>query len=712
MLSIAVFSPVLVALSGLAALLALGLGFSVGGRLRRALKLGVALALAFVLGAGRAWLTHVPALPAEISGRQVVLLGEVVDDPVSRRGSTRLVVQVVELASTIRAPRDLRVETSVYVSRPVDYGDSVVLAGELDPPDRYLNFDARAYLAGQGIAGVLRSPRLLDVRKGSGDPIHGAIFGLRHALVAATDRALPEPLAALVLGVVFGYRAALPPLLEQQMIASGLIHIVVISGLKVSLLARITERSLGRFWPRAAAPVALLAMVVYALLAGASAAALRAALMGALVVLASLLKRDSHVYTSMALTAALLLAIKPELATDVSFQLSFAGTLGITSMTDGIAARLHFLPGLLRDPFAATLAAEAATWPLMLADFHQVSLVGPLANALVLPLLPAIIVIGGAGAVLGSLNGSAGWPLLQAGGAIAAWFRFVIERSAGLPLANLTAPFFPAGWLAAASILNGSGLLGWRLLRLRKFRRLWGALAVGAAALSALVLLRPDGRLHIYALDVGTGSAVLIRTGEGRQVLINGGADPERLNQALGEALPPTARSLWAWVITGGRRTDIGAAASVLDRFQVGQVAVWDPVPWTPSLLGVLRRAQSNGIPVFDGLPPLSVDGVGIATSGDGRVLIESGSAAACVMPPTGSSACPPDQAVIMTSGGPQGWPGPVPRIAIIQVTPLSRDGLPSRRLMRDLQGAQVLRTDRLGTVELVVEHASVVAAR
>ena len=707
-LAVAVSSPPVVIAAALAALLPLGSGLLFRGWVRRHLALGLALALAFALGAGRAWLTQGPTLPAEISGRQVVLSGQVVDDPASRRGSTTLVVRVQQVQAMPRPPDDLRIEASVYGSRPVGYGDSVMLSGELDPPDRYLAFDARAYLAGQGIAGVLRSPRLLDLRQGAGDPVHSGIFGLRHALVAATDRALPEPLAALVLGVVFGYRAALPPRLKQQMIASGLIHIVVISGLKVSLLARLTERSLGRLWPRAAAPGALLAMVVYALLSGASAAALRAALMGALVVLASFLKRDSHVYTSLALAAALLLAVKPELASDVSFQLSFAGTLGIASMTDGIAGRLRFLPGPVRDPFAATLAAEVVTWPLMLADFHQVSLVAPLANALVLPLLPAIIVVGGAGALLGSLIGSGGWPLLEAAGAIAAWFRFVIERSAGLPLANLSMPFFPARWLAAASILNGSALIGWRLMGVWKSRRLW-LLVVAGAALAALLLLRPDGKVHIYALDVGTGSAVLVRTGEGRQLLVNGGPDSERLNQAIGEALPPTARSLSAWVITGGRRTDIGAAQAVLDRFQVDRVVVWDSDPWTPSLQAVARRAQSAGIPVLTGPSMFAVDQVSIAASTDGRLVIRSGSASVCVIQPLSDAACRSGSAVILTSGGPEGWPGPPPRIAVIEVTALSRDGLPSRRLLRDMQGGRVLRTDRLGTVEMVVEHESVV---
>ena len=88
-------------------------------------------------------------------------------------------------------------------------------------------------------------------------------------------------------------------------------------------------------------------MTGYALLAGASAAALRAAAMGGLVVIAGRLRRDSHIVVSLALTAAVMLGLKPDLARDVSFQLSFAGTIGIATLTDGIAARLRLLPGPL-----------------------------------------------------------------------------------------------------------------------------------------------------------------------------------------------------------------------------------------------------------------------------------------------------------------------------------------------------------------------------
>src|SRR5438445_1311523 len=231
------------------------------------------------------------------------------------------------------------------------------------------------------------------------------------------------------------------------------------------------------------------------------------------------LRRDSHVFVSLALTGAFMLGLKPGLAHDVSFQLSFAGTAGIAAMTDGIAKRLRWIPALLRDPFAATLAAEAATWPLMLANFHQLSIMAPAANALVLPLLPAIMVLGGGGALLAatlsavalpgmqSTSPFIGWPLLQASGAIAGWFRLVIEGAGSLPLAAIVMPYFPPGWLAAAAILNGGALVGVKLRQFFWQRKVWAALAAAGLIVIALLLIRPDGRVHVYALDVGTGSA-------------------------------------------------------------------------------------------------------------------------------------------------------------------------------------------------------------
>jgi len=691
--------------------LALTAGLTLGVGLvdrRLALLAGLAV-LALLLGAGRGAVATLVQLPPGLSGRVVTISGSVDDDPVDHKASRRLTVRLDHLLTGAGdLASDLRIDAVVYGMTPVHYGDLVLLTGTVQEAPRFDQFDYRTYLAEQGIAGVMPSARLVRVTSHRGDPLHALIFGLRHAVVEAVDRGLPEPQAALLLGVVFGYRAPLPSLLQQHMIASGLIHIVVISGLKVSLLARIITQALGRRLPNAAPLVAVGAMIAYALLAGASAAALRAAAMGMLVVIAGRLRRDSQVFVSLALTAAIMLGLKPELAHDVSFQLSFAGTAGIAAMTDGIAARLTMLPRIIRDPFAATVAAEAATWPLMLANFHQLSVVAPAANALVLPLLPAIMVLGGGGALLAAvpaIGALVSWPAIQAAGAIAGWFRIVVDTFGNLPVAAIVAPSFPARWLAAAAILNGGALAGVKLRQFFWRKKVWGTLAAAGLIAIALPLIRPDGRVHVFALDVGTGSAVLVRTANGHHILIDAGPEADRLLQSMGRALPPTARTIDLWVITGGRRVNIGAATAILTRFQVTRVQIADPDPWSATLRALVQQAQADGIPVTSGDQPPALDGVRLSLASDGRSwLIQAGQGAVVVVPPeTSWTSLPPGiDGAIFTSGGPLDWQGPGQGFSAVQVAPNSRDGLPVRAVLRALGGALLYRTDRLGTVELV----------
>src|SRR5258708_22014562 len=117
----------------------------------------------------------------------------------------------------------------------------------------------------------------------------------------------------------------------------------------------------------------------------------------------------------LAVTAALLLAVEPRLCADPGFQLSFLGTLGILLLAGPLTARLPG-PRWLAEPFAVTLAAQLATVPVMASTFGVLSLVGPLANALVIPAAPLLVVLGWTGAGLAAVVPALGWPPLAAAG--------------------------------------------------------------------------------------------------------------------------------------------------------------------------------------------------------------------------------------------------------------------------------------------------------
>jgi beta-lactamase superfamily II metal-dependent hydrolase len=211
--------------------------------------------------------------------------------------------------------------------------------------------------------------------------------------------------------------------------------------------------------------------------------------------------------------------------------------------------------------------------------------------------------------------------------------------------------------------------------------------------------------VHVYALDVGTGSAVLVRTPNGHQILIDAGPDADRFAQAIGQVLPPTARTIDCWLITGSRRPDIGAGAAVLNRFRVDSIVVASPDAWTASLQSLVQQAQAAGIRVTEANGSIAVDGVALTMAGDRRSwLIQAGPAVLAVVPPQASwSSLPADlNGAIFTGGGPVEWQGPGQGFSVIQVAANSRDGLPVRAVLHALQGAPVYRTDRLGTIELV----------
>jgi len=278
--------------------------------------------------------------------------------------------------------------------------------------------------------------------------------------------------------------------------------------------------------------------------------------------------------------------------------------------------------------------------------------------------------------------------------------------SGSVPLAALLAPHFPPGWIAAAGLLNGGLLAGVRLRRFFWQRKVWAGLGGAALVVAAFLLVRPDGQVHVYALDVGTGSAVLIRTGGGQQILIDGGPDPDRFAQAIGRALPPTARTIKVWVITSGRRTEIGAGGAVLTRFHVERIVVADPDPWTPTLRALIQKARQSGAHVETNGRSVELDAVRLSLLGDEQSwLVQSGSALLAVIPPDGSwhGYPQPVPTAIFTRGGPTEWP-PITGagLAVIQVAANSRDGLPAHAFSQAINASSVLRTDRLGSVELV----------
>jgi len=527
----------------------------------------IALALAVaLLAVGRAELPpgdpHAQVRAAAFAGTTVVVTGRVTDDSRPAGGGSEVLVEPDQL-QTAASPISSIGNLMVRWRGPGEaaFGDRVLASGKLTLPRDMPAFDRRAYLAQHHVYLELQASSFEVTGGESG--IAGLPGWLRGRYIAALDDALPAPHAAVLLGLVLGIRRGIPAQLQHALIATGLIHLLVLSGLKVAVFARIVQGALNPLLRRHATWPAVALIALYAMIGGATPAAVRASAMGGLAIAASHLGRPSHVWTSLAITAALMLGWHPELAWDVGFQLSFAGTAAIILLTPSIARRVAFLPEVVREPFAVTCAAQIGTLPMMATDFHVLSPVAPIANAVTLPVLPVLVA---SGLLLGALSfvpdvaRAAAMPITG----LIAYIEQVAYLLARVPAAAIDIPVFPT-WVGAAyySALGPAILASHARAHRRKLALFAAAVAPACISVLALVLWA-NSPPQVVVMNVGDGQAVLLRGPQGT-ILVDGGPSPAKLSAELGSMLPPWQRNVDALIITAPGLGHTGGFAG-LDR--------------------------------------------------------------------------------------------------------------------------------------------------
>jgi competence protein ComEC len=473
------------------------------------------------------------------------------------------------------------------------YGDRLIITGALETPPIYPDFSYREYLAGRGVHSLMTRPRLAALEGTQGSAAWRALLAAQDSLRGVIEAILPQPEAGLLNGILLGLGHTLPDDVNDAFRAAGLTHLLVVSGYNLSLMAQaalLLNRHLLRRW--AALWASLAAVLLYAALVGPTPPVERAALMGGLFILAQLVGRRAHALTSLAMASLVVTAVNPLLLWGSSLQLSFAATVALIAVEPPLARWLLARAGASDAPswkrslaafFLTTVVAQMVTLPLLWRDFGQLSLIAPLANALVLPAQPPIMALGTAALALGTL-----WLPL---GRVVGWLAWVPLRYTlvvaqglgGLSWASVELPRLAPG--AAVALYAALTVALWPRLRRRVLATLrgvasgprWGKAGILALALVtvltwAAVLALPDGRLHFSFLDVGQGDAILLRTPGGRTVLVDGGPDPLLLRARLGQILPFWQRTLDLVVVTHADQDHLAGLVPLLEQYRVEQV--------------------------------------------------------------------------------------------------------------------------------------------
>lgn len=375
----------------------------------------------------------------------------------------------------------IRLKTKLYPE--FFYGQEVAFRGHLLAPVNFGNkgerqFDYRGYLAKDDVFYEMKSAvvDLVDDRSDQSNLflpdsatavpaehffgfLHSSLYNLKGKFVHNLGATLGEPHAALASGLVVGEKASLGNDLLADFRTVGLIHIVVLSGYNITIVADAMRRLL-IFLPRVwGISIGGLGIMLFGILVGGGATVVRSCVMAGIALSADLIRRDYNVVRALTLAALVMLIQNPMiLLHDPSFQLSFLATLGLILLAGPIERRLGFLSERfgLRGIVASTIATQIFVSPYILYMMGQISIIGMVVNILVLPAIPLTMLF----VFLEGASGFVWFPLSQFFGfgshLLLSYELMMVGIFARLPFAAAHLPPFSVWWVVGFYFVFGT----------------------------------------------------------------------------------------------------------------------------------------------------------------------------------------------------------------------------------------------------------------
>lgn len=364
------------------------------------------------------------------------------------------------------------------------YGEELKMECLLKIPEsKNADFNYQMYLAKDGISYQCQGPKIEKTGKNIGSVIYKDLISLKNKLADNISRVMPQPEGALANGLIFGGSADLPKKVSDNFSRTGMTHIVAVSGYNVTIIAEYLIL-LGIFiglWRKQAFWFAIVGIALFVLMVGAPSSAVRAGVMGGVLLWAMKNGRLANSTNAILLAGSVMLFLNPLLLRhDIGFQLSFLATMGIVwlapffesdtkieeSSYRAFMKKYDFLDW--QGTILLTLSAQIFVTPIIMFNFHKFSIISLLANLLILPIIPLSM-------------------LLVFLTAVAGLFSYYLS----LPLAWLA--FLPLKYEVA--VVNFLGNWKWASLEVDNFSWWW---LVGWYLVLAVVIIRSDRR-KIYA---------------------------------------------------------------------------------------------------------------------------------------------------------------------------------------------------------------------
>lgn len=560
--------------------------------------------------------------------------GIITTDPQRLERSSRFVMTAEQLR--LKNGKTIAVSGKVILQTTTGewhYGEQIGVSGKLVTPPESDEFSYKDYLARDQVYSMVSFPQVNFLASGQGNPFKRWLYRTRQNLHRQIQAYLPQPEAALLSGILLGIETDIPADLELAFQRTGTAHIIAISGFNMTILAGIFLRRFRKFLPIWwAGLLAILAIAVYTLFVGAAPAVARAAVMSSLSMTGALIGRKQAGPFTLILTAAVMAFINPLLLWDAGFQLSVMATLGLVLYADPILTWFEGLisnwvaPGMVKrvsgpvgEYVLFTLAAQFTIFPVLLYHFERFSLSSFLANPIILPPQPLVMILGGIMVLIGLF-----FPPLAKLLSYLVWLLLAYTNQVVRWIAEM-----PYGEIGFGQVSVGMVLFLYLLIfgltfksKLRDgLQKSWkpavilAILAASAALVWNVYLHRPDGQINLTMLG-GQSGAVLVETPSGHRVLIDPGEHGNTLSAFLSKEASVFDRSLDLLILTDTKNSTYEALPLLMQRFEIGAVYWLGERPNTSRYQAMLEDAKAQAIPVSSLDEGMSFD------CGDG-VLIE-----------------------------------------------------------------------------------------
>jgi len=392
----------------------------------------------------------------------------VVQEPDIREKSVNLTIQ----------PENINGKVLVTIDRypEYQYGDKLKITGKLETPSEDINgFNYKEYLKKDGIYSVMGFPDIEFTGENSGSPVMKILFSFKNKFKETARQFISPPQEGILEALIFGDEENISQAWKDKLNLTGTRHITAVSGMNITIISFLILNFLLLlgFWRQQAFYLTIFLLILYILMIGSPASAVRAGAMAGLFLLAQHLGRMSAAQRAVVFAAAFMLFLNPLLLKlDVGFQLSFLAILGMIYFQPFFSEVFKKIPNPKFFPVAATLAATLSaqifTLPILIYNFGYISLTSPVTNILIVPFLAPITILifvfGFLGMIFYSLGFVLSWPIWLC----LTYLTGVIDFFSKVPFSSLKLQNIP--WIFLVIFYLILIIITWRLQERRKLK--------------------------------------------------------------------------------------------------------------------------------------------------------------------------------------------------------------------------------------------------